>query len=157
MAFARVNCIAMARLNGTQELIPELTQCWDAISLASIINDDTLDWRQDYQNANYTYLLSQVLFSPPFRGQVQAGKLPELAEVGAALFCTDVIESLHVLAHDELTSAAHRASEIHCLALVQLIQQVQAKLDSRFTKMFDHKLVSLIEAVRDEAQFNTVG
>jgi hypothetical protein len=144
MAFARLTYIGMAMLNGTPEHIPTLNQCWDAISLAVIISDDIIDWREDYENANYTYLLSQVLFSSPFRVQVEAGQLPEPAEVGAALFCTHLIESLYILAAKELRVAAERAHGIGCLALAKVIAQLEARVAAWPTEMFVQKMAALI-------------
>ena len=63
MAFARINSVALTTLNGTPELVPALCEClgcrWSGIHS----HNSTLDWREDYHNANYTYLLSQVLLS----------------------------------------------------------------------------------------------
>jgi hypothetical protein len=144
MACVQINCVALAMLNGTPERIPALAECWDALGLAAIIRDDCLDWQEDYRNANYTYLLSQVLLSPPFRTKVEAGHLPEPAEVGAALFCTDLIESLYMLAYAELGAAACRATEISCPALASLLRELQVKMGSRSTEMFDRKMAALI-------------
>jgi hypothetical protein len=144
MAFVQVSCVALTILNGTPELIPALSECWDAIGLAAIIRDDCLDWREDYRNANYTYLLSQVLLSPPLRIRVEAGHLPEPAEIGAALFCTDLMESLYMLAYTELGAAACRATEINCPALASLLHQLQANMGFRSTEMFDRKMAALI-------------
>jgi hypothetical protein len=144
MALARLNYISLAMLNGTPEHIPTLNQCWDAIGLAVIIYDDVLDWREDYENANYTYLLSQVLFSSPFRVEVEAGQLPEPAEVGATLFCTDLVESLYMLAAKELKLAAEQARGIDCPALANLITQLEAKMAAWSTDMFDQKMAALI-------------
>jgi len=144
IAFAQINCVGLAMLNGTPERIPALTDCWDAIGLASTVRDDVFDWREDYCNANYTYLLSQVLLSPPFRAKIEAGHLPEPAEIGAALFCTDLIESLYMLAHAELGAAACWATEIDCPALASLLGHLQVEMGSRSTKMFDRKMVTLI-------------
>jgi hypothetical protein len=147
MAFALINGVALATLNGTPELIPALAQCWDAIGLASIVQDDALDWREDYRNANCTYLLSQVLFSPDFRGQVEAGHLPKLGQVGGALFCTDVMESFHELAYKELGTAARRAAGIDCPALAGLLCQLQAWIGSRLAEPFDRKIAALTAVV----------
>jgi hypothetical protein len=144
MACAQINCIGLAMLNGTPERIPALTDCWDAIGLAATVRDDVLDWREDYCKANYTYLLSQVLLSPPFRTRVEAGDLPELTEIGAALFCTDLIESLYMLAHADLGAAACRAAEIDCPTLASLLRHLQAEMSSRSTEMFDRKMAALI-------------
>jgi hypothetical protein len=146
MAFARINCIALTTLNGAPELVPALCECWDAISLASIIRDDILDWREDYRNANYTYLLSSVLLSAPFEEEVEGGNLPDLREIGAAVFCTDLIESLYSLAHDELGAAAGRALEIGCLALADVLSRLQATIGSEVTSISERKLERLIAA-----------
>ena len=106
MAFSQINCVALATMNNTPEYIPTLARGWNALGLAAIIRDEIYDWRQDYCKANYTYLLSQILLSPPFREQVESGRFPAVNEVGAALFCTESIESLNELAYQELLAAA---------------------------------------------------
>jgi hypothetical protein len=146
MAFMQVNCIGMAMLNGTPEHIPALTECWDAIGLAAIARDDIYDWQEDYSQASYTYLLSQVLFSPPFRREVEAGQLPQLEEVGAALFCTDLCESLYELACTDLRAAAERASEINCPALAGLIRLFHTKMREQLAEMFELRMATMLSA-----------
>jgi hypothetical protein len=143
MAFVRLNYIALAMLNGTPQEIPALNKCWDAIGLAVIVFDDVLDWREDYENENYTYLLSQILFSTPFQTEVAAGKLPKTTEVGMALFCTDQIESLYALAADELTAAVKLASEINCTALAGLIDELREKAVALRNNLVSQKINAL--------------
>jgi len=49
-----------------------------------------------------------------------------------------------MLAYVELGAAACRATEINCPALVSLLRQLQAKMGSRSTEMFDRKMAALI-------------
>jgi hypothetical protein len=144
MAFAHINSIALAILNNTPECIPTLTQCWDAIFFAAIVHDDVLDWRSDYENRNYTYLLSQVLLSPPFQHAVAAGQLPDAAEIGAALFCTDTIEALYIRAAEELETTAKEAIKIKYSALADLILQIQGEIKDRVNEVFIERIRNLI-------------
>ena len=144
MACAQINCVGLAMLNGTPQHIPALSECWNAIGLSAVVRDDVFDWREDYCSANYTYLLSQVLLSPPFRTRVKAGHLPEPDEIGAALFCRDLMESLYMLAYAELKAAECRAIESDCPALVSLMRHIQEEMDSRATEMFSRKMAALI-------------
>ena len=53
---------------------------------------------EDFRNETYSYLHLQMLFSPPFRNEVEAGQLPSINEMGVALFFSDLAESLYELA-----------------------------------------------------------
>jgi len=143
MALGQVNYISLALLNHSPEYVPVLKQCWDAVGLAAVIYDDVLDWREDYENSNYTYLLSQILFSDPFRADVDAGLLPEPAEIGAALFCTNVFESLYELAVQELQTVATQAQAIDCPALANLMSDLAGRTAGRSAELVDHKLTVL--------------
>jgi len=148
MTFAQINCIALAMLNATPQLIPDLITCWNAVSLASIVRDDALDWREDYCRKNYTYLLSKVLFAPPFREQVKAGQMPTDAEVGVMLFCTEALESFYEQAYTELTIAAHQAAHVDCQSLARLLRQLQEWMQPRSTGMFDRRMSFLINMIK---------
>ncbi|MFW9997050.1 MAG: hypothetical protein ACFFD4_33715 [Candidatus Odinarchaeota archaeon] len=143
-AFMQINCTAMATLNNTPELIPVLRKCWDAIGLGITVRDDFKDWRKDYDNANYTYLLSQVLLSDPFKKDVEAGQLPEPEVISAALFCTDLLESLYELSYEELRTAATLATEINCLALAELIQGFQQTIKDQSVDILNRKFETIL-------------
>ena len=147
---ANINRIGLAVLNGTPEWIPTLNACFDALAIAAAVQDDVRDWRRDYQAGNYTYLLSQILLSPPFRANVAAGYLPSVGEVGAALMCSELIESLYGVASLELQMAIDQAVTIPCLAVAEVlhnalteIQIDQKQLIQRkfalFLTLFDHE------------------
>jgi hypothetical protein len=144
MASAQVNTVAMALLNGTPQEIPALQECWKAISLAAIVNDDVLDWQEDYNNANYTYLLSQVLLSPPFRDEVSAGRLPTVAEVGVALFFSGLAEAMYSRAWDALQTAKDLAVSRGHQALAHLVCETADWMQDRNDEVMLRKLQRLL-------------
>ncbi|GIK40735.1 MAG: hypothetical protein BroJett011_45680 [Chloroflexota bacterium] len=144
MALAQLNWIGMAILSNRPEYIPTLIQCWNAIGLAEVICDDVLDWREDYENANYTYLLSQILLASPFQKEIDAGHLPETAEVGAALFCSDKVEALYLLAYEDLRIAQEQALNINCPALAGVIDTFKTKTGAWPTELFKRKMATLL-------------
>jgi hypothetical protein len=144
MAFAQINHVGLAILGGKAGYIPLLTKCWEAIALAVIVQDDVLDWREDYESRNFTYLLTQVLFSAPFRQDVEAGNLPEPAEVGAALFYSDIVDSLYLMAANELQIATKQAAEIDCPVLAKLIRQVRSGVDARVRDVANRRMAALM-------------
>jgi hypothetical protein len=144
VAIAQINPIGLAVLNGAPELIPDLAMCWDAIGLAATVLDDIRDWRRDYEASNFTYLLTQVLLSPPFQAQVEAGHLPPVQEVGTALFCSNLMESLYDLACVELEAAAYHAESINCPALAGLLQLLLTQLQDECNDLTQRKLIALL-------------
>jgi hypothetical protein len=144
MAFAQINAVALALLNDTPQEIPPLQECWRALSLAAIVNDDVLDWPEDYSNENYTYILSQVLLSPPFREEVTTGQLPTVAEVGVALFFSDLVETTYTRACSALQTATSLAANLGHRALVRLIGETRDRIQKRHAEIMSHKLQQLL-------------
>lgn len=144
VAVAHINFIGLAILNGTPELIPCLIPCWDAIGLAATVLDDLRDWASDYQARNFTYLLSQVLRTPPLATLVANGELPSLLEVGGALFCSPVMEELCDLAQTELQLAAQHARDLGCMAFADLADQAYREVQAAYLDLTQRKLTALM-------------
>jgi len=143
MALAQINPVALALLNGTPEVIPIFQECWKAISLAVIINDDILDWREDYTRGDYTYLLSHVLLSSPFHLEVTTGQLPTLSEVGVSLFASDLVEELYDRALNALQQAHDLASSQECYGLATLVRETAEWMQERRSEVTVRKLLQL--------------
>lgn len=147
VAFTHFNSLGLAILNGSSEHLSELYDCWTGISLAYLIHDDIIDWMEDYENGIYSYLHTQVLFSPPFREEVQAGKLPTTQEVGIALFYSDIAESLYDIAKVEILKAQEIASKNGYCNLLNLTQEAYTLLLKRQTELKKRKLLSLFSYI----------
>ncbi len=105
VAFTCVNAIGLATLEGQIEHIPHLCDFWTRVSLSAVIHDDICDWMEDYCDKRYSYLHLQLLASPPFRAEVLAGTLPDITELGIALFLSDLAETLYGVADTEAQRA----------------------------------------------------
>lgn len=143
MALAQINPVALALLNGTPEILPTFQECWKAISLAVIVNDDVLDWQEDYDRGNYTYLLSQILLSSPLDTEVAAGQFPTRFEVGVGLFASDVVEELYLRASNALQHAHELASNQRCFGLANLIYETTEWMRERRAEVTVRKLLQL--------------
>jgi hypothetical protein len=143
MALAQINPVALALLNGTPAIIPTFQECWKAISLAVIVNDDILDWQEDYTRGNYTYLLSQVLLSSPLDIEVTAGRLPALSEVSVALFTSEIVEELYLRASNALQHAHDLAASQRCFGLDTLVRETAQWMQERHSAVTVRKLLQL--------------
>jgi len=143
MALAQINPVALALLNGTPEILPTFQECWKAISLAVIVNDDVLDWQEDYDRGNYTYLLSHVLLSSPFDMDVSAGQFPTRFEVGVSLYASNVVDELYLRASHALQHAYDLASGQRCFGLANLIYEAKEWMQERRSEVTVRKLLQL--------------
>lgn len=146
MAFSHLNSIGLAVLNGSASQRQVLHEFWDAYALAPIVYDDITDWWEDYRNQTYSYLHTQVLFSSPFREEVEAGILPDIRELGIALFFSDVAEALYDVAEAELLRAQDIATRNGYQKLTELSEQAHARLLRRRNGLTERKLRLLLEA-----------
>jgi len=144
MAFTRVNSIGLAVLDSSTDRLPALYDFWDAFGLAAVVHDDVTDWREDYHNQSYSYLHTQVLFSSPFREEVEAGNLPDIRELGIALFYSDLAESLYDVAEAEMLRARAIASDNGYCKLVELSEQAHARLLNRQNAIAERKVQLLL-------------
>jgi hypothetical protein len=147
VAVAQINAIGLAMLNSSPTLIPYLIVCWDAIGLSATVLDDIRDWRRDYEASNYTYLLTSTLLAPPFEAQVAAGRLPLALDVGTALFCSNLVETLYQLALSELEAAKRCAAANGCSALASLMQQLTIQLRDECNIRMHRMLTALLTSV----------
>ncbi|MCB0164117.1 MAG: hypothetical protein KDI79_07835 [Anaerolineae bacterium] len=150
--FGHTHVIGLALLNGAPEQIPVLERCWDALMFLATIDDDVLDWPEDYHNSTYTYLLTQVLLADPFRAELEAGHKPAVTEVDGALFCSDVVETLYLAAARELEEAEALAHQIDCLAVADLLREHSAEARSRAVDISKRKLGAVIAMGADKSE-----
>lgn len=143
MAIVQVQAVALAWLNHSPQDIPFLQACYAAISLAGIVNDDINDWLDDYRHGIYSYHLTAILLSPAFAPDVQAGQLPDPAEVGLALFCSDLAETMYDRARDKLRAVESGASQRGYPALARLIDQTGQWLARRCTELTGTRVAQL--------------
>jgi hypothetical protein len=140
VAFTRFSTIGLALLDGSADKLPMLTEVWNALSMTPLVDDDIGDWKEDYANQTYSYLHSRVLFSPPFRAEVEAGRLPDVREMGVALFFSDVAESLYDMARDEVSRAQTIATQNGYHKLVELGARAHARLARRRNELAERKV-----------------
>ena len=147
MAVIQNTPIGLAVLNQTPEHIPMLATCWDAVGLTDFIVDDIEDWQRDYESQNFTYPLTQILLSAPFQNRVTGGgRLPTVKNVGTALFCSDVFESLYGIAFLEVNTAISDAQNNNCPALVALLQKTKSDIEQDCNTLTENKLAALLTA-----------
>jgi hypothetical protein len=145
VAFTSFSTIGLAVLENSTKQLPTLCDCWTALSLAALIHDDITDWMEDYENQTYSYLHTQVLFSHPFREKVKAGNLPDVREVGIALFFSDLAESLYDVAEAEILRAQTIISRNGYRNLADFSQQAHALVLERRSKLAERKLQVLAD------------
>jgi hypothetical protein len=144
MALAQINPFALAFLNGTPEKMSTYQKCWKAISLAVIVNDDVLDWQEDYKQGNYTYLLSQILNSSFLATDVVNGHLPTLREVGVSLYASDMVENLFRSVIDSLRLAQEMANSEGCTGLTNLVRETAEWIEERYSDVTRRKINYLL-------------
>ncbi len=144
MAFGMINAIGLAYLNHTPQAIPVFQECWNAIGLAAIINDDVLDWQEDFARANYTHLLSEILLSPVFADEVRCGRLPSPAEIGVALYVSELVETLYARARAALGSAYQIAKNHGFKAMTALVNETNLWIQSREHDIQRNKISRLL-------------
>ena len=144
MALAKTNVIGLAILNGTPDRISALNVCWNALMFLATLDDDVIDWVEDYQEGKYTFLLTQILLSEPFRADVDSGRMPNIDEVGAALFCSDTIERLYLEAAENLQQAELAISQFNCPAITNLLRVHRDKTLLRANTIVANKIGALI-------------
>ena len=162
IAFTRYSTIGLAMLDGSADKLPMLTEVWNSFSIAPLVEDDIGDWKEDYSNRTYSYLHSQVLFSPPFREEVEAGHLPDMREIGVALFFSDVAESLYDMAGVEVSRAQAVAAQNGYRKLAELGERAHARLLRRRGELAERKLRALMRHLswkggQDETPFDRRG
>lgn len=144
MAFNQISCYALSLLNNdSQERIDALSTCFNMLGFSLVVRDDARDWRLDYINRNYTYLLIRLLYSE-FKEDIEKNNLPGTDAIGVALFCSDLIESLYELVITQLDHIEHLAYNVSCPNLAIAIWKNRELITTLSEKMFNNKLNAVI-------------
>jgi hypothetical protein len=143
MALAQINPFALALLNETPEKISIFQECWKVISLAVIVNDDILDWQEDYKQGNYTYLLTRILTTSPLIAGETKDELPTLSEMGVSLFTSNLVEELYLQILNELRRVYELASGRECIGLAGLINETTQWMQERLAEITHRKILQL--------------
>jgi len=144
VAFTRFSTIGLAVLDGSLDKLPMLADIWDSLSIMLLVDDDIADWREDYSNRTYSYLHTRILFSPPFREQVEAGRLPDERELGVALFFSNVAESLYDMVQAEIKRVRAIAAQNGYHKLAELGERAHARMLRRRNELAERKLHTLL-------------
>jgi hypothetical protein len=119
MSMVLMNPVGLAILGNVPERIPELLAAWDEMDTAVVILDDIKDWEEDFQQGNYTYLLTEALH---IEGKDQP--MPETQEdlVTQVIF-SGVMEEMYRRGAEHMERAAEWAEKAMSPALATLAQE----------------------------------
>ncbi len=135
-AMAKCATTALAILNGTLEKIEPLAKSLDYFHTAFQLNDDLQDWKEDYLNRNYSYLLTNIIYENQLAEQVSLNNPPGLETIGRALYLSKAAENQMdnaVLLFEKAASLAP-----NCLLWIENIKKMQSlseKSRIRITEM----------------------
>jgi hypothetical protein len=91
-ALLRSFSIALPFLANRREHVPRLSVSLDQHHTALVLMDDLEDWREDYRNSNFTYLLTRLIRRAGLTDQVLSGLPVSETRVGQLLYTTGLAE-----------------------------------------------------------------
>ena len=91
-ALLRPFSMALAFLSDRTEDLPRLSDSLDQHHIALVLIDDLEDWRQDYQNRNFTYLLTRLIRKAGLTDPILSGHPVSATRVGQLLYATGLME-----------------------------------------------------------------
>ena len=142
MSMVLLNPVGQAILNGTTDRIPALLAAWDELNIAVVILDDIKDWEEDFQQGNYTYLLTKAI---PIDGMDRP--LPNEEILATRVIFSGSMEALYRQGAAHLDRAAELALVAGAPALASLAEE-RARMFRRFGRhLLQHKLTSLRDSL----------
>jgi len=97
---------ALAILSNTPEKIEPLETTQNYFNTAFQLYDDLLDWKEDYLNRNYSYLLTTVIYENQLVEEVKSNNTPDLETISRAIYLSKAAENQMDNALLALTEAA---------------------------------------------------
>jgi hypothetical protein len=91
-ALIRTNLLALSWLEGKSDPLAPLMESQDRFLVGFQCFDDLRDWKQDLHQANFTFLLTRILFEGGLHDRVRRGDFPSRAEVGQVLYYRGIAE-----------------------------------------------------------------
>jgi hypothetical protein len=121
--------VGLAILGKVPERIPELLAAWDEMDTGVVMFDDIKDWEEDFEQRNYTYLLTEALH---IDGKSHA--LPKNHEdLITQVTFSGAMEELYRQGAQHMDRAAELAEKANSPALATLAQE-RAEMFRRFVK-----------------------
>jgi len=122
-ALAKYITTGLSILNETPEKIKTLEKSQDYFHIALQLNDDMQDWKEDYKNRNYSYLLTNIILENQLTEQAASDNPPDLETIGKALYLSKAAENQMNDAIKLFGKAA--AFALHCPSWLEVIKEYQ--------------------------------
>jgi squalene-hopene/tetraprenyl-beta-curcumene cyclase len=117
-AFSKVIPIAFAIESNQTDLIGSLEKSVDSFNLAISLKDDVNDWKEDFKNKQYSYVITYAI------NKNNLGKDPSVLTenvLGKNIFFTGIAEEILKLSLGYLNQAYHAVKDINCLEWKKMI------------------------------------
>ena len=92
-AMAKYITAALAILSNKPSNIEKLEKSQDYFNIAFQLYDDLKDWKIDYKNCNYSYLLSTVIYENQLEDKIQSSNPPDLESIGRMIYLSKAAEN----------------------------------------------------------------
>ncbi len=106
-SMAKCATAALCILNQTPGKIAPLEESQNHFYTACQILDDLQDWKEDYLNRDFSFILTSVICENKLLGEVESDKPPDLETVGRALYLSRTAE-IHI---DRALSLLEKAAD----------------------------------------------
>lgn len=91
-ALLRPFTVALAFLSNRTEPLNRLSLSLDQHHIALVLIDDLEDWRQDFRNFNFTFLLTRLIQKTGLTDEIRSGRPVSPARIGRLLYATGLAE-----------------------------------------------------------------
>lgn len=126
-AVAKASTAALAIKDGNKNLIDLLSDSQNAVAVANQIYDDLKDWKEDYNQQRYSYLLNYTITKNNLQDEISKGYRPPVEEIGQLIFFSGVAGSLLTKANSLFDKAILVLGENACTGWVNHIRTLQKR------------------------------
>lgn len=113
-ALAKIITVAMGELADRTEIVPMIERSQDLFSIGYQLYDDIKDWEIDFKRGQYSYFLKKVIDEFSLIHEIANGSIPNINDLKAHIYLSDVIIESLELAASYLDSAKEPISTIEC-------------------------------------------
>lgn len=137
-AMAKLVTAALCVLHDENEYLSPITLSQDYFHVAFQIQDDIKDWRDDYKNQRYSYILSKVIETHNLVDRINSRNRPDAELIGKLLYFSGIAEDELNRCLDYYGKALSAVSDINCPEWKNLINEriLKCKLDLEKIKIF---------------------
>ena len=131
VSFGKMIIAGLAILNGTEEKIYPLTKSHDYFYIGNQFGDDIADWRDDYNNKSYSFLIRSALMLNGIYPEDYIRKWPTSEELGVMIYSSGTAEYMMAQSEEYFDKSCEMIKNMDVQEWLDFIENIRSNYKNK--------------------------